>query len=245
MDLQAALDHCMDELLPINVRTEHMLSSCVTNLARVFCLQEELVASLSSLRAMGWVAPQANLRAALEQLQSKLTSQALKCESTVLSKLRVSPADLETALESFSNIKSVQEARMVLDSLGRPLVLPLQQFMPVFISVLSAQAEALSCIAGNITPAGSSALESQFAAAELQAMTGALGVVPSINVFYANCAVHSSENAQFRTQLQRILKARADQFSQWGCHKAAEEELSLLRQLLPQTAKRMLPSRYA
>ncbi len=165
----------------------------------------------------------------LAALQAKLDAAAAAIEEAVAARVGLAPADLQSAVLAHGADPTVSQLRDEIAALNVQVEIPLRDFTPVFVRVMTAQADALNALSGEMS--SPSNLDACQEAEEQQAMKRALDSNIPLEIFKLNCAIHCRASSQFRQQLQRILQARTQQFIQWGCYAAAQRERSYMQLL--------------
>ena len=174
-------------------------------------------------------------------LQQQLDSAAASCEAQAAHRLGVKPSALQQALLAHGGDPAVAALQDEVTNMNITLEVPLREFTPVFVRVMSAQADALNELARGCDSAAD--IQAKQSVHEERAMAKALGAGFPLCLFTLNCALHCQQSSQFRAQLQRILEARVEQFKQWGCFQAANAERTYMASLGIKQQSRGVPQR--
>jgi len=212
-----------------------------------FLLQTGILSSIEEMLARSRRGGSSLQLSAIGGFQEQLDGAAASGEEQACAALKVTATDLRKALLAHSGEPDVAKLQAEVAAMNVCVEIPLKQFTPVFVRVLSAQADAVNDLSQTCTSAKD--IEKLQSVHEEQAMVQALGGEAPLCVFTLNCAIHCQQSSQFKAQLQRILAARAEQFKQWGCFEAAAKERAYMQMMgirqSPQGAQRgMVPGRF-
>lgn len=174
-------------------------------------------------------------------LQQQLDAAAASSEAQAAHRLGVKPSVLQRALLAYGSDPAVAQLQAQVTAMNLVLEIPLREFTPIFVRVMSAQADALNSLAKSCTSVAE--IQAKQPVQEEQGMLQALEGHFPLCIFTMNCALHCQQSSQFRAQLQRILEARVEQFKQWGCFQAAAAERVYMSSLGIKSQGRGMPQR--